>query len=281
MKIQYYGTGAGAGIPEIFCSCRVCEYARRERGKEIRTRSQAVIDGRLGIDYPVDTFLHTLYNGLDMRKITHVLITHAHHDHFLPADILSRPLGMQEPVRFYASEKTGAGLQKSIDAREEAFRTGKRIRTSDFQVEMHPLRFYEPTEILGYRVTPLRANHAESVDAMIFLIESEGKRVLWAHDTGLLHEEVFEYLKNSGIRLDLISLDCTLKRGEPITKHHMDLDWCVETVETLRENRNLDGSTKIVLSHIGHLVERTHAELSAEAAAYGMTVAYDGMTVEI
>ena len=44
MKIKYYGTSAGAGIPEIFCNCRVCNYARENKGKDIRTRSQAVID---------------------------------------------------------------------------------------------------------------------------------------------------------------------------------------------------------------------------------------------
>lgn len=28
MKIKYYGTGTSGAIPEMFCSCRVCEYAR-------------------------------------------------------------------------------------------------------------------------------------------------------------------------------------------------------------------------------------------------------------
>ena len=78
MKLTYYGTGAGAGIPEIFCDCRVCRYAREKGGKEIRSRSQAVIDGVLSLDYPVDTFLHTAFYGLDMRKVKNVLITHGH-----------------------------------------------------------------------------------------------------------------------------------------------------------------------------------------------------------
>ena len=76
MKITYFGTGGGAGVPEIFCSCRVCEVARQRRGRDIRTRSQAAINDDLIIDFPVDTFLHTLHGGLDMRKYHHVLITH-------------------------------------------------------------------------------------------------------------------------------------------------------------------------------------------------------------
>ena len=43
MKIKYYGTGTSGAIPEMFCSCRVCEYARSYGGKEIRSRSQATV----------------------------------------------------------------------------------------------------------------------------------------------------------------------------------------------------------------------------------------------
>ena len=83
MKLKYYGTGAGYGVPEVFCDCRICRHAREAGGKNIRTRSQAVLDGRLALDLSVDTFHHSAFAGLDMRKIHHVLITHNHHDHFL------------------------------------------------------------------------------------------------------------------------------------------------------------------------------------------------------
>ena len=32
VKITYYGTGDGYGIPEPFCSCRLCSYARAHGG---------------------------------------------------------------------------------------------------------------------------------------------------------------------------------------------------------------------------------------------------------
>ncbi len=281
MKLTYYGTSAGGGIPEIFCSCRVCEYARAHRGKDIRTRSQAVIDDRLSIDYSVDTFLHSAYSGLDMRRIHHILITHAHHDHFLQDDVISRPEGVNEPVRFYASEKSGSSLKRAIDAREEAYLSGRSKRTSNFKPEMHYLDFYKPIELLDYTVTPLRANHAPNVDAMIFMISSKGKNILWAHDTGLLLPEAVDFIKNSGVIFDFVSLDCTLERGNPITKAHMDIDRCKETVDILKENGNIDSNTVVAVSHIGHLVKRTHSELEEEAKELGMIVAYDGMTVEI
>ena len=66
MKIKYYGTGTSGAIPEMFCSCRVCEYARSHGGKDIRSRSQATV-GDLMIDFSHDAFMHTVYGGLDMR----------------------------------------------------------------------------------------------------------------------------------------------------------------------------------------------------------------------
>ena len=282
MKIQYYGTSAGAGMPEIFCSCRVCEHARRERGKNLRTRSQAVIDGVLGIDYS-DVFQHTLHYGLDMRKIQHVLITHAHYDHLMQSDILSRAEGMTEPIHFYFSRESGTSLANAVQARKEKMAApGSNFNGNEVLVETHFVEKMKSYEIGGYTVIPLPARHGgPTLGAMIYVIQKDGKSVLWAHDTGKFRSETVAFLKESGIRFDFVSLDCTLKRGEPITGGHMDVDRCLEMVALLRENGNADENTHVMLSHIGHLVERTHDELVAEVAPFGMEVAYDGMEIEI
>lgn len=44
MRFQYLGTAAAEGFPAIFCNCEYCQNARRLKGKNIRTRSQAIID---------------------------------------------------------------------------------------------------------------------------------------------------------------------------------------------------------------------------------------------
>ena len=36
--MQFLGTGAAEGIPSPFCRCRVCENARKVKGKEILLR---------------------------------------------------------------------------------------------------------------------------------------------------------------------------------------------------------------------------------------------------
>ncbi len=282
MKITYYGTGAGAGIPEIFCSCRVCEHARKERGKNIRTRSQAVIDGVLGVDYS-DVFQHTLHYGLDMRPIKHVLVTHDHYDHLMRSDILSRAQGMTEPICFYFSEASGRALAASVQARQKRMMAKEsNFNGNEVLVETRFLEKEQTYDIAGYTVIPLAARHGgESLGAYIYIIQKDGKSVLWAHDTGKFRPETMVFIQQSGIRFDMVSLDCTLERGHQITESHMDVDWCLEMVEALRASGNVDDQTKIVLSHIGHLVERTHDELENEVRPLGMQVAFDGMEIEI
>lgn len=280
MKLKYYGTGAGYGLPEVFCDCRICRHARENGGKNIRTRSMALLDGCLAIDLSVDTFHHCAFAGLDMRKVKHVLVTHSHHDHFFTSDLFSRVRGMEEPVNFYLSEASSKGVRAIVEKHKAEFAAGTRDPKAWTLAEVHTLEYFKPIEILDYKITPLPARHVKALEPMIFIIERDEKCILWGHDTGLLLPEAAEWIRNSGIKFDLVSLDCTLRRGEQITKSHMDLDWCIETATMLRDGGNADEHTKFILSHIGHLVDRTHDELTAEAAEYGMIVAFDGMEIE-
>lgn len=90
MKITYYGTSASEAWPALFCNCEACELARQLGGKNIRTRSQALVDTTLLLDFPPDTNYHAQQYHLDLRKVETLLITHSHHDHFFPYDICMR-----------------------------------------------------------------------------------------------------------------------------------------------------------------------------------------------
>lgn len=281
MKLKYFGTGGGGGIPEIFCDCRICRHAREVGGREIRTRSQAVIDDRISIEFPVDTFLHTVYCGLDMRRINDVVITHGHYDHFLPQDLFSRPQGYTPPLRIYATKASAAKMCETIDAHEAAYASGKKIRTSNFRIEYHPVEVGVPFSVGEYTFTPLKARHAQGVESVIYVIDNtaEDKHILWAHDTGVFYPSVTEWLESYPHVFDLVSLDCTLGRGKLITTAHMDIGQCAEMKSVLEKIGVADAHTCFLLSHIGHLLERTHDELAAEASEFGMEPAYDGMEI--
>ena len=68
MKLKYYGTAAAEGVPAIWCSCDVCKKSHKYGGRNIRTRSQALVNDRLLIDMPPDTLYHFQYLGLPLNS---------------------------------------------------------------------------------------------------------------------------------------------------------------------------------------------------------------------
>ena len=98
MKIQYLGTAAAEGWPGLFCRCEVCRRAREAGGKNIRTRSQALIDDTILMDFPPDTYLHMLRDGLPLPEIRTLLLTHSHQDHWYPEDLAFRGEGFSHDI---------------------------------------------------------------------------------------------------------------------------------------------------------------------------------------
>lgn len=87
MKLTYLGTAAAEGWPAAFCNCDGCRAARRLGGRNIRTRSQALVDDALLLDFPCDAWLHALRQGLDFSAVRWLLVTHSHTDHFYPPSL--------------------------------------------------------------------------------------------------------------------------------------------------------------------------------------------------
>jgi len=105
MKIQYLGTAAAEGWPGIFCNCPVCREAVRRGGKNIRSRSQALVDDSLLIDFPPDSYYHMIQYHVPMAAVQNILLTHAHQDHFYPMDLTMR--GNRSMETNYAANGSG------------------------------------------------------------------------------------------------------------------------------------------------------------------------------
>ena len=109
MIFKFLGTAAFEGIPAMFCSCQACKTAREKGGKDIRTRTQALVNDDLLIDFPNDAFVHFQTYGLDFEKIKHLLITHSHSDHLVHFDLNIRAGGFahpkdESPLHIYVGE---------------------------------------------------------------------------------------------------------------------------------------------------------------------------------
>ena len=151
MKITYLGTAAAEGAPALFCYCAHCRAARSLGGKNIRTRSQSLLNGDLLVDLPPDTYHHFLAQGVEGDRIPYLLITHPHSDHFYPNDLLLRRGAYAHDMRAPVLQIFGsaASLSKLIALH------GHVPSGLSFTV----LDPYETVNVGEYRVTPLPARH--------------------------------------------------------------------------------------------------------------------------
>jgi len=274
MKITYLGTSAAEGFPAVYCNCEHCREAKRLKGKNIRTRSQAIINDDLLIDFPADTYSHFLNNDIDGDKIGYLLVTHSHTDHFYLDELDLRRVPCTydmraETLKIYSSE----GAAKIMD-NDVSLRSSK--------VDYAPLLPFEKVSFDDYEITALPARHYTKDNALIFIIRQADKSIFYAHDTGYLYDEVFDYIKDNGLLFDLVSLDCTnVDIPTPDDATHMGIDNNNRVVEKLRCMGAVTDSTKIVLSHFTHIAGPIQHKLEERVKEYGYIISYDGLTIDL
>ncbi len=274
MKLTYYGTGAGEGWPGLFCSCRLCEEARRLKGKNIRTRSQALINDDLLIDLTPDTNMHCLVYGLKLEKIDHLLVTHSHSDHFYPPDLelLREPFAHNHPNIF--------NIYGNDSVRERVWTGVPKVNEVEDRFCFHRAELFRPIAIKDYTVVPLRALHDRKEECLFYQITQGDKTILYAHDTGFFPDDTMNYLKEHRRHLDLVSLDCTTQSEED-GKNHMGLADAVKEKQRLISLGLADDSTKWVVNHFSHNGLWLHDQMVEEAKKVGFMVSYDTMEIEI
>lgn len=274
MRLQYLGTAAAEGIPAIFCTCKKCRQARMLGGKNIRTRSQAIIDGKLLIDCPPDTLWHGITYNIDFSKINTMLITHVHRDHFYPLEFDNRRRGM--------SDLTGAEVLTVYGSEDliEQVREFTQLE-APYGIQFCAVPVCRPFKTKdGYQVTALKAEHGTR-NPYIYLIQSCGKTMLYGHDTGIFPKETYEYLIDNNIKMDMVSLDCTEGTKDITYSAHMNVKRCVELIARMKKDGIINENTIVCLNHFSHNGENClYEEMRAICEQYGFIVSYDGMIVE-
>ncbi len=277
MKITYLGTAAAEGAPAMFCHCENCEKFRKVGGRNFRARSQALIDGKLLVDFNADTYLNFQRFGLDLSAVKNIIVTHSHHDHFVPFDLTEKKTykakGMIEPtVTLYGNKAVLENYKRFIVQEED----------DEENVILKELKLFESVQIDEYKVTPLKATHMQGEDTFIFLIEKDKKTILYCNDTGLLPKESVDYMVKNNVRLDFIGFDCTFA-ATPNVKWtgHMGLDTNVKQFNEFKEKGVASDKTQVLITHFSHWNLLLHDEMVELASKFGFEVAYDGISFEI
>lgn len=273
MKITYLGTAASEGFPAVFCNCEYCREARKLGGKNIRTRSQTMINDDLLIDFPADTYSHFLNNHIEGDKIKYVLITHSHSDHLYEKEFDMRLKGFSHNPQVE---------RLKVYCNEGAFEKINMLYLKDrLPIDFQMVKPFETINEVGYTITSLPARHAPGDNALIYIIQAE-KTLLYAHDTGYFYDEVFEYIKEKSFKFDLISLDCTnvdITIGDD--GNHMGIDNIQRVIKRLESIGAINDKTQKVINHFSHNANPLHHVLEERVSKLGYKVSYDGLSISL
>ncbi|MBR1675944.1 MAG: MBL fold metallo-hydrolase [Clostridia bacterium] len=273
MKIKFLGTAAYEAFPAIGCSCDTCKRAWQSGGRNLRSRTQALVNDDLLIDFPEDSVWHFMANKIDYDKIKTCLITHSHSDHL--SEYTLEALGPSytksdrtDKIAFYAAR---SGYDK-IESVVEGTRLKERA-TADLVTP------YVPFSVNGYDVLPIAANHDPRSTPINYRIERDGKSIFYGHDTGYPFDRTFDALASLG-RLDLISLDCTGSFLKGWRDHHLSIDVATEVFDKLKSLGVIDDKTVKVLNHFSHNGLATYDDMLEEVKGTDVVISYDGMEIE-
>ena len=284
MIITFLGTSAANAFPEAFCNCINCIQARALGGPSLRKRSALLVNDDLLIDLGPDILAAAQMHGCSLVNVQYCLQTHPHADHLDLSHLLSRSpdYGVVGAPRlnFYASHET---LQRAAETFERDL-SGEKFLSPDTQkslnLEIHSIEPLQSFTFGRYCVTAFPANHAPTMGAMLYAIESEERCIFYATDTAALFEQTWQAFHQHKMRFDVVILDHTYGPDQP-GSDHLSAHQVIEHVARMRNEGLLTRNARAFATHIAHEGNPAHPELADFAKQHGYEIAYDGLILEI
>lgn len=255
MRIRFLGTGGTEGIPAIGCECRTCTRAWEQQGRHLRG-CPAILFSLPGYELLIDTppDIRGLFNTFHIDKIDGIFITHEHFDHIAGLDyffnwgegfdLFVEPGVYQKLVREYWSED-----ERNV-ASHFALHPGATIQFSDFLL------------------IPFRVRH--TVPCYGLAIIEDDRRVIHIADSD---SGLSKYARKLIANADLLIANTPYLEPRDDEAHIS-----MEEAVALKEETS---AKQLILTHVTHN-NQPYDELEAFASEFeGVTLAYDGMVVNV
>ncbi|MBK8447541.1 MAG: MBL fold metallo-hydrolase [Micropruina sp.] len=235
MEVLLLGTGASDGVPNCWCTCPTCAEAR-ETGA-IRTNASVLVDDRLLIDCGPESPRQAQRAGRDLTGVRTVLVSHAHDDHLDPSFLMHRGWVSEAPLQVI-------GPAPAIDRCRDWLAPDQSV------VTLTTVTAGDSFEVDGYRVQVLPATHHALGEAVLYAIERDGRRLLYATDTGPWRTRLLELVQ--GWRFDLVLLEETFGEVTPPSSVHHCFTTFGEALDDLRALGAVDDASRVIAFHVGH-----------------------------
>ncbi len=263
ISIRFLGTGAA-------------DWNGRDSRGEHRRLSSILIDRHILIDF-TSTDVEMLPEGCRPDVI---LYTHSHGDHYHPETALK--IGVK---RVYLSQ-TWYDIA-TLDFKRKARALGVPMP------EIIPLHIGEAVKIDDLSFTPLPASHATGYrfeQTLIYLIEKDGARVIYATDTAGIPAVAarmagIDAHDANGKPITGLIMEATMGQGEELDTDyrifaHSSVDCVNRIVKVLTKTKRYTPPTgqAVYLTHMARTLHGTQAELDA-SLPHPLRAAHDGLEV--
>jgi phosphoribosyl 1,2-cyclic phosphodiesterase len=271
MQLTILGTGAAEGIPDPFCSCRVCQAARRLGGPEVRNRASALVNADLLIDLGPDFIASTNQVRAYVGDVTTLLITHRHSDHWLPHNLYWRKPG------FTPTSMAHLTVYGPADALHDLVPE----LAEDTHLSWQAVQAGDQWSTGRYEITAVPATHGGgSLEPLVYVIAEGDRRLFYATDTAPLGEPAWDLLRSIGA-MDVIVLDATSGKGSGGNAHHGLGQFTQTRARMIDEGVLALDRTRLYAHHFSHNGRLTHSELVEAYGRVDACVAYDGLVVTV
>ena len=268
--MKFLGTGAAEMYPNPYCGCEVCTRAR-QTGSDLRLRAAFMIDEANLIDFGQDILAASTIYRAPLDRVQNVFITHTHDDHFSIPNIGAMTMADKRrdclPIRFYMSPEAAEWVRRYMEAVRPLYDETQGIERllRQGRIELKPVEPYTWFEAGGMRVFCVKSNHRVNASerALNYLFElKDGRRLLYAADTGLYGEENLNALRDA--RADLVIMEGTF--GSHILQPgsaHLDASSYVKQLKAFLARGVVTGQTVAYVTHINQINTFDRAQYQA------------------
>ena len=291
MKITLIGTAAGEAYPGNWCYCPNCRAARLAGGRNIRGNTCSMLDDDVLLDMNAHLFEAAPLLNLALDRITTLLVTHAHHDHFDPFYLSQRscPPGYAqlEGEELLRSVSPCFSVLPVLDVfgnrfvREavDAYFGSSYRRLEDSRFQFHEIHDGVQVAHGDLVFTPVRSIHtAQYGYCDNYILERGGQTLFYATDAGGWDEEMLEIIYAH--TYDGVVLEGTFGLGAE-DAGHMCLKKNIRFRNALLEHRCIRPETPFILTHICPHWTPLYDEYAEIVKKEGMILGYDGQVIQI